>query len=427
MIDKKMNVLVIGSGGREHTLVWKIKQSPLVNKIYSIPGNGGISQDAEVYNVSLDSKEIKDFVKQRNIDFVIVGPEAPLVDGIVDNLEREDIKIFGPKKRGAMLEGSKVFAKEFMKKNKISTAPFEVFEDYDKAKEYIRGKENIVIKAEGLCGGKGVFVCDGYLQGRESLERIMKQSKFGDAGSRVVIEKRLFGEEASILVLLSKNNYEFMIPSQDHKPVFDGDRGSNTGGMGAYAPATIVDNEVREKVKGKIVEPLIEGLNKENIDYNGVLYLGLMIREGNPYVLEFNVRFGDPEIQAVLPLLKNDILEVLLDVKQDKKLDLKWEEGSCVDVVLASGGYPEKYEKGKKIFMDEEILKQVSIFHAGTEYTDKSFYTAGGRVLNVAAKADDIVKAREKAYNAIKGIRFDGMHYRKDIGSKEIKRRKSYE
>ncbi len=420
-----MKILVIGGGAREHALVWKLNQSKLVKKIYSIPGNGGISQEAEIFNLPLKFEVLKNFVNEKKIDLILVGPEAPLVKGIVDYFKREGIMIFGPNKDASQLEGSKIFAKNFMKKYSIPTAHFEIFEESSRAIDYLKNKEEIVIKAVGLSAGKGVVVSNSYLESCRTIKRFMEEKVFSEAGTRVVIEEKLKGEEASILILLSGDNYSFLISSQDHKPVFEDDKGPNTGGMGAYSPTSLIDEEVMEKIKVKIIQPLIEGLQGERIEYSGVLYLGLMIDKKEPYVLEFNVRFGDPETEAILPLLENDLLEVILKLQQGEKIELAWRKGCSVDVVLASEGYPGKYPKGRLIsFKAEQLPSDVFIFHAGTEFKDGNFYTSGGRVLNVAAIGNDIYGARDKVYNAISNIHFDGMHFRRDIGLKEIKRMK---
>jgi phosphoribosylamine--glycine ligase len=422
-MGEPMNVLVIGSGGREHALVWKLRQSPLVNNLFCVPGNGGISRDAQTAHISLEFKTIENYIREKEIDFILVGPEAPLVSGIADYFRERKIGIFGPGAKPSMLEGSKVFAKNFMKHNNIPTAGFEVFDDSKKAIDYLKTKKGSVIKADGLCAGKGVVVANNFSAAKRAVRDIMESKIFGDAGKKIVIEEKLAGEEASILVLLNGENYCFLISSQDHKPVFDGNKGPNTGGMGAYAPASLIDSAVMEKIDRKIMEPLIQGLGKEGIRYFGVLYLGLMIMDGEPRVLEFNVRFGDPETQAILPLMKNDLMEVLVEVAQGKKIELEWKNGYCVDIALASGGYPGKYEKGKKIFIPESTSENVCLFHAGTELKQDGFYTSGGRVLNVAATGDDIFQARERVYSAVKDIQFEGMHFRRDIGLKEQNRK----
>jgi len=397
-MKSKLNVLVLGSGGREHAICWKIKESSYLKKLFSIPGNGGISEVANVYEIKPTLENIKRFVEEKEIDIVIPGPEKFLVDGVSDYL---NVPTFGPSKNASLLEGSKVFAKNFMKKYDIPTANFEIFDDPLKAKEYIKNKNNLVIKADGLCAGKGVFV---------------------------VIEEKLIGEEASILVLLNRENYTFLIPSQDHKQVYDGDRGPNTGGMGAYAPTKLIDDTIMKKIEDKIVKRLINGLKIEEINYCGVLYLGLMIVEKEPFVLEFNIRFGDPETQAILPLLEDDLLEIILKIMEGEKLKLKWKDGYSVCVVLASKGYPGEYEKGKEIkFSSRHVAnsewKDIIVFHAGTKKKNGKFYTNGGRVLNICGRENSIKKARETVYSFIEeNVYFEGMHYRRDIGLKEERR-----
>jgi phosphoribosylamine--glycine ligase len=420
--DKELNVLVIGGGGREHALTWKINKSDFVRKVYCTPGNGGIFQNAEVFDIPMEFKRLGVFVREKKIDFILVGPEAPLVKGISDYFQAEGISIFGPTMSATRLEGSKIFAKNFMKENSIPTAHFEIFEDSKRAFDYLETKKEIVVKADGLCAGKGVVVAGDFSESRRAVEDIMDRKIFGEAGNRVLIEEKLTGEEASMLVLLNGENYSFLIASQDHKPVFDNDQGPNTGGMGAYAPASLIDGEILQKVDKKIMVPIIQGLKREGICYYGVLYLGLMIKDREPYVLEFNVRFGDPETQVVLPLMESDFMEVLLELERGEEPRLSWKSGYCVDVVLASGGYPGGYQKGKKISLPENINEQAILFHAGTQMGESGFYTSGGRVLNVSGLGEDIFRAREQAYKLIQNIHFEGMHYRRDIGQKEIDR-----
>jgi phosphoribosylamine--glycine ligase len=418
-----MNVLVIGGGGREHAITWKLKKSTLADKIYCSPGNGGIMQDAEAVSLSADFNQIGRFIDEKNIDLLIVGPELPLVHGIADYFKNEKVAVFGPSGRAAMLEGSKVFSKNFMRKYSVPTAGFEVFEESSKALDYLSGKKEVVIKADGLCAGKGVVVADDFSESSIAIRKFMDENIFGVAGSRVVVEEKLKGEEASILVLISGDNYSFLIPSQDHKAAFEGDKGPNTGGMGAYAPTSLITEELLKRIDKKIMNPIMEGLKKEGLDYSGVLYLGLMLDGDDINVLEFNVRFGDPEAQVIFPMMENDLLEVILQMQRGEKLDLQWKQGCCVDVVLASEGYPGNYPKGRIINIDNSVIPEdVCLFHAGTEYKGGNYYTTGGRVLNVSAVGSDIANAREKVYNAISNISFDGMHYRKDIGMKEIAR-----
>ncbi len=427
-----MKILVIGSGGREHALIWKLSSSSRVDKIFALPGNGGISELAEVVNIGVgDLEKIADFVKQNKIDLTIAGPEAPLAGGIVDLFDKRGLKIFGPSQKAAQLEGSKVFAKQFMKEFNIPTAEFEVFSDYYKAREYIETKNfPLVVKADGLCGGKGVFVVDDLDAAIDALDKIMKEKSFGSAGDSVIIEEFLSGEEASIIAISDGENLTALASSQDHKQIYDGDKGPNTGGMGAYSPAPSAEGEVFEKTIEKVLYPVIKGMNAKGIPFKGVLYAGIMIVEKEPFVLEFNVRFGDPETQAVLPRMKSDLVEVIIAALEGRLecFEIEWHKTSCVTVVLASGGYPGSYEKGKRIFGLNKVkeLKDVVVFHAGTKKVSPSpeeFYvTAGGRVLNVTALGKDIKEAKGKAYEAADLINFDNMYYRKDISDKALRK-----
>ncbi|GAB6076815.1 phosphoribosylamine--glycine ligase [Desulfurobacterium crinifex] len=422
-----MKVLVIGSGGREHALVWKLAQSPKVEKVYGAPGNPGIAQIGECVNISpTDIKGLVDFAEKEGIDLTVVGPEAPLVVGIVDEFESRGLKIFGPSKEAAKLEGSKAFSKEMMKKYGVPTADFEVFDNPEKAKEYIKEKgAPIVVKADGLAAGKGVVVAQNVEEALEAIDKIMIEKVFGDAGNRVVVEDCLVGEEASYLVVTDGENFIPLATAQDHKAVFDGDKGPNTGGMGAYSPAPVLSEEMEKEVQEKVIKPILRGMREEGHPFKGILYAGLMITEEGPKVLEFNVRFGDPEAQIILRRLKTDLVDVCQSVIEGKLIDsLEWIPETAICVVLASKGYPGKYEKGKVITGIEEAEKidNVVVFHAGTAIKDGKLVTNGGRVLNVTALGKDIVKARENVYKAIEKIHFDGMHYRKDIGLKALKR-----
>lgn len=430
--SKGMKILVIGGGGREHCLAWKINQSPLVDKIYCAPGNGGTSLIAE--NIDIKASDIDalfDFAKEEKIDLTVVGPEAPLVAGIVDRFESGGLKIFGPCKRLAQLEGSKVFAKEIMKKFGIPTADFAVFTSPVEAKKYIDEKgASIVIKADGLAAGKGVIVAQSIKEAKEAVDTIMVDKKFGSAGERIVIEDCLVGEEASILIFTDGVNIIPLVSSQDHKRVFDNDKGPNTGGMGAYSPAPVVTEAVFNKIIKRIFIPLIEGLGSDGLIYKGMLYAGLMIKDEEPYVLEFNVRFGDPEIQAILPKLRSDLVEVMIKTVEGKLEDvtLSWDDRFCLCVVLSSGGYPGKYEKGKEIKGLKKVLslEDIFVFHAGTKlvtsnFPSPAFVTSGGRVLNVVGLASSLPEAQKKVYQAIEHIYFEGMHYRRDIGNKALK------
>ncbi|MCS7250074.1 MAG: phosphoribosylamine--glycine ligase [candidate division WOR-3 bacterium] len=424
-----MKILVVGGGGREHTLVWKLKKSPLVKEIYCAPGNGGISEIAEIVNISSeDLKGILNFCQEKKIDLVVVGPELPLSLGITDLLEENNIKVFGPNKKASLLEASKVFAKEFMKKYEIPTADFETFdkESIKNAKDYalsLLEKDGFcVIKADGLCFGKGSFVINEKEEAFRIIEDLMVRETLGKAGEKIVIEKCLFGYEASLISITDGEKFLSFLPSQDHKRLLDNDEGPNTGGMGAYSPLPFLTEDLLKKAKEKIFERLLFGLKEEKIEYCGVIYAGVMINKEEIFVLEFNVRFGDPETQVILPLLKSDLLENILLAK-DKKLKegLEFFDKSCLCVVLASKGYPYQYEKGKKIELPREIDEEKNLlFHSGTEKKNNEFYTKGGRVLSVCGIGKDLKEAKDNAYSLIENIYFEGMHFRKDIGKKGI-------
>jgi len=422
-----MKVLVIGSGGREHCLVWKISRSSKVKKIYCIPGNAGISEIADCRNISTDDfTGIADFVKKEKITLTIVGPEAPLVKGIADHFAHQGLPIFGPSKEASRLEGSKVFAKRLMRKYGIPTAPFEIFSDSISAIKYIKKKgAPVVIKADGLAAGKGAIVARTMEEAEQSVHKILDQKIFGEAGNQIVVEDYLEGEEASILAFVDGKAFLPLISSQDHKQVYDGDKGPNTGGMGAYSPAPLITQELQKKISQEIFERLIGGLNEEGITYNGILYAGIMVSKGLPYVLEFNVRFGDPETQAILPLLDSDLVELIDACVKNrlKEISIEWKKGACVCVVLASRGYPDSYEKGFEIKGLEKVKNKIDVFvfHAGTTIKNCKLLTSGGRVLGVTATGRDLRDARDKAYGAIEDIYFEGMHYRKDIGIKALK------
>ncbi|HSB52578.1 MAG TPA: phosphoribosylamine--glycine ligase [Dissulfurispiraceae bacterium] len=423
-----MKVLVIGGGGREHAIVWKLAQSRLVDKIYCTPGNAGISEIAECVEIeSKDFGALVDFVRYDWVDLTIVGPEDPLALGVVDAFEHEGRRIVGPTRAGAQLESSKVFAKDFMKRHRIPTADYKVFSSYLHAEEYVRMKgAPIVVKADGLAAGKGVIVASTVDEAVEGLRIIMKEKVFGEAGNRVVVERCLTGEEASYMVFTDGKSIVPMASSQDHKRVFDGDQGPNTGGMGAYSPAPVVTPELEAKVMDTVMKPLVRGLQDEGITYKGVLYAGLMIDNGNPMVLEFNCRFGDPEAQPILSRLKSDLVEVSMAIVDQKLADIavEWKDDPAVCVVLASGGYPGNYEKGKGISGLDEVKKmdRVVVFHAGTAFDDGGIVSNGGRVLGVTATGQDIGAAKAHAYEAIDKIHFDGMHYRRDIADRALNR-----
>ncbi len=425
-----MKVLIVGGGGREHAIAWKLSQSQKVDKIYCTPGNAGIAEIAECIEVAADDFEaLLDFVKYEWIDLTIVGPEDPLSKGIVDVFEKEGRRILGPTKAAAQLESSKVFAKEFMKRHRIPTAEYKVFSSYIHAEDYVRMVgAPIVIKADGLAAGKGVVVASTVDEAGDALRLIMKDRAFGDAGDRVVVEKCLPGEEASFMVFTDGETIVPMVSSQDHKRVFDGDKGPNTGGMGAYSPAPIITKELEAEVIEKIMRPTIDGMKAEGIKFKGILYAGLMIEDNKPSVLEFNCRLGDPETQPVLSRLDTDLLDICLALTDGKlsEIDVKWKPEAAVCVVLASKGYPGSYTKGEKIEgLDKaKKIENAVVFHAGTTFKDSSIVTNGGRVLGVTAIGADIAAAKAKAYEATNQINFNGMHFRKDIADRALKRAK---
>ena len=422
-----MRVLVIGGGGREHTLVWKTAQSPLVERIFCAPGNGGIQELAECVNISAsDIAGLTNFAEKEKIDLTIVGPEAPLAEGITDEFIRRGLRIFGPTKAAAQIEASKVFAKGAMVKYGIPTADFIVFDDAQRALRHIRKRPApMVVKADGLAAGKGVIVCRTRDDAEEAVRRIMIEKEFGASGDQVIIEDCLVGEEASMLAFTDGETVLPMDSAQDHKPVFDNDEGPNTGGMGAYSPAPVVTPEVYRQINNKILTPMIRGLAAEGIEYKGVLYAGVMMTDDRPKVLEFNVRFGDPENQALMPRLENDLVEIMNAIvdRRLSEIELKWSPQAAVCVVMASGGYPGPYEKGKTISgLDSVDDDSVVVFHAGTKRLDDGrTVTDGGRVLGVTGLSDTIGQAIERTYAAAEKIHFDGAHYRKDIGAKALR------
>lgn len=425
-----MNILVIGSGGREHALVWKIRQSSQVEKIYCAPGNGGMASLAECVNIAAtDIDALLAFAKDKKIDLTVVGPEAPLVAGIVDQFENEGLMIFGPGRAAAQLEGSKVFAKEFMHRQGIPTAAFEVFETLDEAKQFLDEAEveyPLVVKADGLAGGKGVIICKDRAAADKALQDILGDRIFAEAGGQVVIEEFLAGEEVSILAISDGEQYVVLETSQDHKRIFDDDLGPNTGGMGAYSPAPIVDAPMAQRIREEIIEPTIQGMRAEGIPFKGVLYAGLMITVNGPLVLEYNVRFGDPEAQAVLPRLKNDLVELMYASCEGQLNDcvLSWDKRDCVCVVISAGGYPGSYETGFPIhgLTEAATLPETVVFHAGTKLEGEQIVSAGGRVLGVTAWADNIELAIEKVYQVVEKIHFEHCFFRRDIGMKALRK-----
>jgi len=421
-----MKVLVVGGGGREHALVWKIAQSPKVTKIYCAPGNAGISEQATIVPIKAnDLKGLLEFALKEKIDLTVVGPEDPLTQGIVDLFESKGLLIFGANKKAAEIEGSKAFAKEMMKKYHIPTAFYEIFDDRNEAVKYIRKQgAPIVVKADGLAAGKGVIVCKTIEEAIQSVDKIMVERVFGEAGTRVVVEEYLIGEEASYIAFTDGKTILPMASSQDHKAIFDGDQGPNTGGMGAYSPAPVVTDEVNEKIIDKVLRPIIYGMGEGGRTYKGVLYAGLMIHEGHPKVLEFNARFGDPETQPVLMRMKGDIVPVLEACMKGtlSQHRIEWDRRASVCVVMASKGYPGDYEKGKVIAGLKEVsrMEGVFVFHAGTALKYNQVLTSGGRVLGVTGLGENIPRAIERTYQGVKKISWDGFHYRTDIGQKAL-------
>ena len=422
-----MNVLVIGSGGREHALTWKLNQSKNVDKIYCAPGNAGMDDIAEcVPDIQgTDIEKLLSFACSHNIDFTVVGPEVPLSMGICDAFEAQGLKVFGPSQKAAALESSKVFSKYFMNKYNIPTAAFEVFTELEPARKYVRQMGvPIVIKTDGLAAGKGAVICQTLEEADETLNEMLVSQTFGDAGARVIIEEFLLGEEVSVFILSDGENFKILPCSQDHKAVYDGDTGPNTGGMGAYAPAAMLTPDLMETIIETVAKPSIEGMALEGHPYRGLLYAGLMLTPKGPKLLEYNCRFGDPETQAVLPLIKSDLLELLL-ASVNGTLDqvtLEVHDKAAVCVVIASGGYPGKYEKGHSILgLDWPFDADTIIFHAGTRRKRNTTVTAGGRVLGVTAVADSIPEAIKKAYTAVGKITFNQAYYRKDIAQKALR------
>lgn len=415
-----MNLLVIGSGGREHGLCWKLAKSDRVKKIYCAPGNGGTAELAE--NIDIQSDDIEgllNFALKNNIDLTIVGPEDPLVLGIVDRFEEEGLKIFGANKKAAELEGSKDFSKRFMERHNVATAKYRTYGDYDQA---VKGLEEfkypLVIKADGLCLGKGVVICATKDEAISTLDDILNNKIFGDEGSTVVIEEFLDGIEASLLCFVSNGKIIPMESAKDYKRIYDGDKGPNTGGVGCYSPSPLFTKEFMEKIDKDIIHKIVYGLEKDNLFFNGILFIGLMIVDGEPLVLEFNVRFGDPETQVVLPRLKSDLVD-LIEKSIDgsiEKSDLVWTDEVCLTLVATSEGYPGSYEKGYKITGLDNLDKEIIVFHNGTKYIDNSLTTNGGRVMSVTTLGATMEEARNKIYKDIGKINFQGINYRKDIG-----------
>ena len=417
-----MKVLVVGGGGREHAIVWKLSQSPKIKKLYCAPGNPGIAKLAECVSIAVSQIEkLADFAKNEQIDLTFVGPEEPLSLGIVNYFKEQGLAVYGPSKEAALIEGSKAFAKELMIKYQIPTAKYAAFTNYEEALDYVRSEGvPIVIKADGLAAGKGVVVAKSLLEAEDALKSMMKDVTFGAAGVRVVIEEFLEGEEMTLLSFVNGSTVKPMVPSQDHKPVYDGDKGPNTGGMGTYAPLSHIDSSITERIIETIVQPTAEAMVAEGVPYEGILYTGLMLTKEGPKVIEYNARFGDPETQVVLPLLETDLVDIVTAslTGELENIEVKWKDKAAVCVIMSSAGYPGPYEKGEVIYGLDHVVNPSIIFQAGTAEKDGEIITSGGRVLGVTAVGETLKEARELAYQSVEKVSFNGAHYRTDIGSK---------
>lgn len=425
-----MKILIVGSGGREHALAWKVAKSASVEMVYVAPGNAGTCLEPGIENIDIkvdDINALVDFAEKESVELTIIGPEAPLVDGIVDAFKNAGLNCFGPVKDGARLEGSKVFTKDFLKRQGIPTAEYKVFTEFEPAREYILSHElPVVIKADGLAAGKGVIIASTHEEAVDATKDMLSGSSFGEAGKRVIVEECLKGEEASFIVMVDGKNILPLATSQDHKAVYDGDKGPNTGGMGAYSPAPVLTDEIYQRAMKEVIEPTVKGMADEGCPYTGFLYAGLMVLEdGTPSVLEYNCRFGDPETQPVLLRLKSDLAEMCL-AAIDGRLDqvkAEWDERASLGIVMAAGGYPEKYNKGDVITgLPEGESDDLKVFHAGTAMKDGEVVTSGGRVLCVTALGNSVLEAQEKAYDAVQKISWKDVYYRKDIGYRAIER-----
>ena len=414
-----MKILVVGGGGREHAICWKLSNESNVEKIYCAPGNAGISNVAECVNIGdSDIEALVQFAKENKIDLTIVGPEVPLVAGIVDEFEKENLKIFGPNKKCAQLEGSKAFSKDFMIRHNLPTAKYKEYTDLDKAiAEIDEFGYPVVIKADGLAAGKGVVIPENREDAIATLKEMMSDHKFGHAGDKIVIEEFLRGVETSILAFVDNDTILPIVSAKDHKKVFEGEKGLNTGGMGTFSPSEIYTDELSKEIQEKILDKTLEGFKKDNLDYKGILFVGLMITENGPKVLEYNVRFGDPETQSVLFRLDTDLNKIISAILDNnlKNIEIKYSKEEAICVMLTSGGYPENYEKGKVITGLENLDSDIVVFHSGTKFRGKDIVTNGGRVIGITARGNTVKEASDKVYENIKKINFEGMHYRKDI------------
>lgn len=415
-----MKILVVGSGGREHAICYSLLKGKKVDEIYCAPGNAGISEIAQCLSIKdNDIDNLYKFAKENKVDLTIVGPEVPLVDGIVDRFEKENLKIFGPNKKCSMLEGSKAFSKEFMIKHDIPTAKYKEYVNLDEAISEIDSfGYPVVIKADGLAAGKGVVIAKDKEEGIETLKEMMSDKKFGIAGEKIVIEEFLKGIETSILAFVDNNTIVPMESAKDHKKVYNNEEGPNTGGMGTFSPSNIYDEQLSNIVKKEVLDKTLKGFKDDNLNYKGILFIGLMITEDGPKVLEYNVRFGDPETQSVLLRLETDLIEIIEAILENRlnEIEIKYDEKNAVCVMLTSGGYPESYEKGKVITGLDKVDEDIVIFHSGTKINNNNLVTNGGRVIGISAKGNSLEEASKKVYENIEKIKFEGMHYRTDIG-----------
>ena len=423
-----MKVLVVGKGGREHAIAWKLAQDKNVKKVFIAPGNAGTTLVGENVDIAVnDFEKLAEFAENEKIALTLIGPEDPLAEGIVDFFSEKGLTAFGPSKKAAVIEGSKVFTRQLLQKHGIPSAEFKAFDEAEKAKQHLHEKgAPIVVKADGLAAGKGVVVAETIEEAEKTIDRMMVEKAFGEAGGKIILEEKLLGEEASYLVFSDGKNIKPMVSSQDHKRVFDNDKGPNTGGMGAYSPAPIVTKEMEKEILEKVMLPTVDAMKKEGREFKGVLYCGLMITEQGPRVVEFNCRFGDPETQVIIPRLESDLLPILQSCVNGTlaEQEVKWSNKACCCVAMASGGYPGKYEKGKEISGLEETtnLSETIVFHAGTKEENGKVLTNGGRVIGVTALGESIKQSIDNAYKAVELISFEDAHFRKDIGQKALHR-----